>query len=355
MVAGRLFSVKARDEVVVNGTPNVLTRERIAEINARIGQWGWAIFFSSLLGDDSKRTSEITYTATDDRFAALQAVLGSLSEVKDVRYLESSQENHNPKLYGGFGSLLTTKRAHVKRLSPPFIDTNVTVWGMDLGSPIDTKMLFFPDTLLLFQRERYKAVPYESLSVHDGTMLKVEYSPPEAAEIVGYTWLHTNLDGGPDRRYSENRRVAIALYGRVVIESTLGIRLPLLISDKVLATGFATGLRDVLRPAGTRGGSTGGSRHAGGGDKKEDGRRSSGGGRRSPRGARRPTAGSARETLRVGPDATKDEIVAAYRKMARMYHPDKVAGLGPEFKELAERRMKEINAAYAELSKAANG
>jgi DnaJ-domain-containing protein 1 len=32
-----------------------------------------------------------------------------------------------------------------------------------------------------------------------------------------------------------------------------------------------------------------------------------------------------------------------------MYHPDKVAGLGPEFGELAERRMKEINAAYAEL------
>ena len=41
--------------------------------------------------------------------------------------------------------------------------------------------------------------------------------------------------------------------------------------------------------------------------------------------------------------------MAAYRKMARMYHPDRVEGLGPELKESAERRMKEINAAYAEF------
>jgi preprotein translocase subunit Sec63 len=32
-----------------------------------------------------------------------------------------------------------------------------------------------------------------------------------------------------------------------------------------------------------------------------------------------------------------------------MYHPDKVASLAAEFRELAEQRMKEINAAYAEL------
>lgn len=52
----------------------------------------------------------------------------------------------------------------------------------------------------------------------------------------------------------------------------------------------------------------------------------------------------------MGPDAPKEEILAAYRKMARLYHPDRVEGLGPEFKELAERRMKEINAAYRELA-----
>lgn len=43
--------------------------------------------------------------------------------------------------------------------------------------------------------------------------------------------------------------------------------------------------------------------------------------------------------------------MAAYRQMAKMYHPDRVANLAPEFIELAEERMKEINAAYEVLKR----
>lgn len=55
------------------------------------------------------------------------------------------------------------------------------------------------------------------------------------------------------------------------------------------------------------------------------------------------------EILQLAPGATKDEVTFAYRQMAKLYHPDKVASLAPEFKELAELRMKEINAAYQQL------
>ncbi len=53
--------------------------------------------------------------------------------------------------------------------------------------------------------------------------------------------------------------------------------------------------------------------------------------------------------LGITPQATPAEVTAAYRKMAQMYHPDKVAGLAPEYREIAEKRMKEINAAYDQL------
>ena len=81
-------------------------------------------------------------------------------------------------------------------------------------------------------------------------------------------------------------------------------------------------------------GQRGGQRHAGGRDRP---------------GRPQATVGSAYEVLGVAPGASEAEIVAAYRRHARMYHPDRVAGLGPEFQELAERKMKEINAAYEEL------
>ena len=54
--------------------------------------------------------------------------------------------------------------------------------------------------------------------------------------------------------------------------------------------------------------------------------------------------------LGVGKDATSEQIKQAYRQLANQYHPDKVLHLGEEFRELAERRFKEIQEAYQDLS-----
>jgi DnaJ-domain-containing protein 1 len=56
------------------------------------------------------------------------------------------------------------------------------------------------------------------------------------------------------------------------------------------------------------------------------------------------------ETLGLSPSADRDEIRAAYLKLANQYHPDKVAHLGKEFQELAETRFKEIQQAYQHLT-----
>lgn len=54
------------------------------------------------------------------------------------------------------------------------------------------------------------------------------------------------------------------------------------------------------------------------------------------------------EVLNVAPDASREQIVDAYRRLIREYHPDRVMDMGAEFRELAERRAAEINVAYAE-------
>jgi DnaJ like chaperone protein len=53
--------------------------------------------------------------------------------------------------------------------------------------------------------------------------------------------------------------------------------------------------------------------------------------------------------LGVEKNASREEIKKAYRKLAGKYHPDRVNHLGEEFKDLAERRFKEIQEAYQEL------
>jgi DnaJ like chaperone protein len=47
--------------------------------------------------------------------------------------------------------------------------------------------------------------------------------------------------------------------------------------------------------------------------------------------------------------ANQEEIRAAYRREMSNYHPDKVAHLGSELQQLAQRKAQAINRAYTEL------
>lgn len=60
------------------------------------------------------------------------------------------------------------------------------------------------------------------------------------------------------------------------------------------------------------------------------------------------------EVLGISEQATVKEIREAFKKKALENHPDRTAGLGEEYKQLAEKRMKEINFAYEQLRKENN-
>ncbi len=74
--------------------------------------------------------------------------------------------------------------------------------------------------------------------------------------------------------------------------------------------------------------------------------------RRERGGAKPKTRAAAwHEVLQVPADASMQEITQAYRRRMSEYHPDKVAPLGEELRQVAERRTKEINLAYEEATR----
>jgi hypothetical protein len=204
----------------------------------------------------------------------------------------------------------------VDLLDTPGIRANIPIWGIDVG---EARLLFFPEAVLLYRDDRYEGVSYTSVKVAFSLARFFEKDGvPEDAEIVERGQRQTMESG--IYYYGPRVRMPAVLYGLLEITIPGRLQVCLQVSDLGAAARFA--------------------RTFNAGEAKETSREKRAG-----------KVAAARRVLGVSEDATMSEITAAYKKMARNYHPDKVLELPAEARELSERRMKEINAAYNELKR----
>lgn len=50
-----------------------------------------------------------------------------------------------------------------------------------------------------------------------------EETPPVDAAVVDQTWRQVNRNGGPDRRFNDNRELPIGLYGKIDLRASNGV------------------------------------------------------------------------------------------------------------------------------------
>ena len=99
---------------------------------------------------------------------------------------------------------------------PKHLSTNIHVPSIEAGN---SSLHFLPDRVLVRDGEHYSDVSYQQLRIHhsEHTFNETE-SPPGDAEVVNYRWLVVNKsDGGPDRRFRDNRQIPVMRYGLLEI------------------------------------------------------------------------------------------------------------------------------------------
>jgi len=240
--------------------------------------------------------------------------------------------------------------ARVGLFPTPGIKTDVPVWGIEVG---EESIFFFPEGALIYREDRYDPLPYKSLKVtfSSGRFFEEEDLPDDAT-VVDHTWRFSRPDGSPDPRYKkDNAKIPIVLYGLLEISSPSGPKVRLGVSDRLAAARFAKTFGAKVSMEEQKKAGHEEHRRA----DKDSGRSSSTEGKGERRSAatleREAALSEARRTLGLAKGASAEEVIAAYRKLALAHHPDKVANLEPEVRKYSEQRMKEINAAYAEIKR----
>lgn len=151
------------------------------------------------------------------------------------------QTSIDRKYHAGADMLLEKKRVAPRLATPPWIEAKIAVWAFDLG---EQTLYFFPDRLLIYESGQVGAVAYDDLSITIGQVkFREEDDVPADAQVIGHTWQYVNKDGGPDRRFANNRQLPIVLYAETRLCSASGMNIILESSDPQKAITLESGLQ----------------------------------------------------------------------------------------------------------------
>jgi len=154
-------------------------------------------------------------------FTALEEALKRLAGCRGLWHVDASAATWDWKRNAGAGSL--NRRSKVEPLldCPPKLSCNITV---PILKAKKKSFYFFPDRLLLYDSSGVGTVSYGDLQIAIGIRRFIEddFVPTDSVQ-VGTTWRFVNKNGGPDRRFNNNRQLPIMLYGELSLRSSSGL------------------------------------------------------------------------------------------------------------------------------------
>ncbi|MEU8404528.1 hypothetical protein AB0C28_55995 [Nonomuraea sp. NPDC048892] len=132
-----------------------------------------------------------------------------------VAHEQAVTNDHQRKTNAGASQLFRREAAHSDLAGPKELVADVPVPTVRVKS---FRLYLFPDGVLLQGGGQTLSLPYRALqAVFASTRTVEDEQVPSDTRIVGSTWLYVNKNGGPDRRFKDNRELPIVEYGRLTV------------------------------------------------------------------------------------------------------------------------------------------
>lgn len=218
----------------------------------------WALVVLAILGgggivvahlkDQLRKTVVLMYELDEPMEQALEALhagASALASVSAAWHVASHARVFDQKYHAGAGTVVDRKLTRFIKAPPPFVETNIQTFAVTVGAQT---LHFFPDRVLIYDSKGVGAVSYQGLQVLVSSKQFVEQEAvPNDATVIGRTWRYVNKNGGPDRRFKDNREIPVCQYEQVALRSDTGLNELLQVSRLGAAADFASAIARLSR------------------------------------------------------------------------------------------------------------
>ncbi len=206
--------------------------------------------------DAHRRSVVIVYDLEPDAAAAYEALTNAFDNLAassmkwHVDAGGAVRDLHTWKRNAGASTIIDKRPTEFGYALPRVLKTNITPPFMKVGKET---LYWLPDVVLVVESGKVGAVAYDQLEIlwQDSRFIEEEVVPRDAL-VVGQTWKHPNKNGGPDRRFSNNRQLPICLYESIHLRSRNGLNELLQVSSNGRAQLLSAAARRLVTTIGVR-------------------------------------------------------------------------------------------------------
>lgn len=176
------------------------------------------------LVDRKRKTTILFYDIEEQTENAIQQFYNAFDEIMSCHqawHIPSVANVQDRKYHAGASRVVKRTPIRIEYKTPLYIQTNVKVPMIPVGK---RKLYFFPDKIIIFDGKNVGGLSYMNLNITQYTQRFIEGGAvPGDGTIVDYTWQYVNKSGGPDKRFSNNRRLPILMYSEIHCQSSSGL------------------------------------------------------------------------------------------------------------------------------------
>lgn len=153
----------------------------------------------------------------------------SLNESDKLWQIIQSGHISNQKVNAGASQQVKRIPFKINKKSPNYLYVDQTILSIKLKNE---RLFLLPDKILVYKSSNFGVVDYDSINIDVSFINFIEdQRVPKDAEIIRYSWKFVNKNGGPDKRYKNNKQLPVCRYGEITITSPNGLNIVLYCSN----------------------------------------------------------------------------------------------------------------------------